>query len=99
MVASKRWRSRPWHEEHRPLDMDRVRGGGARLEDRSDGAWYVRDVVGSGKTYRCPGCDQLIAAQSLHVVVWAQDGLFGPDAALDDRRHWHTSCWGSRRAR
>ncbi len=34
-----------------------------------------------------------------HVVAWSDDGLFGPDAALADRRHWHTSCWQSRRHR
>ena len=29
-----------------------------------------------------------------HVVAWRTDGLFGE--ALDDRRHWHTSCWQAR---
>src|SRR5690606_3305131 len=97
---ARRPRRRPWTREHPPLDETRARAGGARVEEGRDGAsWYVRDVVGSGKSYRCPGCDQLIATQTPHLVVWEQDGLFGADAALEDRRHWHTSCWRSRRPR
>jgi hypothetical protein len=28
-----------------------------------------------------------------HVVTWHYEGLFGEEAAVRDRRHWHTSCW------
>ena len=46
----------------------------------------------SAKSYRCPGCDQLIPAGTPHVVAWpAAD--FG---SVEDRRHWHTPCWASR---
>jgi hypothetical protein len=31
-----------------------------------------------------------------HVVAWANDGMFGADAALDARRHWHPACWAAR---
>ena len=55
--------------------------------------WTVRTVTGSGatKAYRCPGCDQLVAAGVPHVVVWPYADL---DAA--DRRHWHVTCWPAR---
>jgi hypothetical protein len=38
------------------------------------------------KTYRCPGCDHPISPGLGHVVVVPRDA--------DDRRHWHTACWG-----
>ncbi|MFE2042187.1 ATP/GTP-binding protein [Streptomyces sp. NPDC059477] len=55
--------------------------------------WNVRHVAGAsaqGKSYRCPGCDQLIPDGVPHVVVW-------PDhSGVDDRRHWHKACWNAR---
>jgi len=38
------------------------------------------------KPYRCPGCDHEIPVGTGHVVVV-------PTHAVDDRRHWHSSCW------
>lgn len=38
------------------------------------------------KSYRCPGCDHEVAVGQPHVVVW-------PEEMVDDRRHWHTTCW------
>jgi hypothetical protein len=38
------------------------------------------------KTYRCPGCDQVIAEGVGHLVVV-------PRGEPDLRRHWHTPCW------
>jgi len=60
---------------------------GQRVED----GWVVRPLTGSttGRTYRCPGCDQELPAAQPHVVVW-------PEGREDDRRHWHTPCWGAR---
>jgi hypothetical protein len=43
----------------------------------------------SNKSYRCPGCNQLIAPGIGHIVVV-------PTEAADLRRHWHTPCWQSR---
>jgi hypothetical protein len=47
----------------------------------------VRTVSGEkGKSYRCPGCQQLIRPGTPHlVVVTASD--------VEGRRHWHTECW------
>ena len=67
-----------------------------RVELGADGRDYdVRAVAASRavKTYRCPGCDHEIKPSVAHVVVWPAD--LG-EAAVDDRRHWHTSCWANR---
>lgn len=53
--------------------------------------WVVRPAKGyTGKRYRCPGCDQEIPPGVGHVVAWPQSG------GVDDRRHWHGSCWNAR---
>ena len=57
----------------------------------------MRTVSGGDKPYRCPGCQQLIGPGAGHLVVWPADHLFGDEAGLHDRRHWHTSCWRRRR--
>lgn len=81
-------------EESR-LDPDRVLAGLERGEERAGRSWRVRAVGGAAKAYRCPGCDQEIAPGTPHVVVWPADPIgFG---GLEDRRHWHTSCWRSGR--
>jgi hypothetical protein len=64
--------------------------GGERVED----GYVVRSLSGSatGRSYRCPGCDQELAGGTPHVVVW-------PEGREDDRRHWHTACWAARTRR
>ena len=70
-----------------------LRLGPERMESGPDGDWVVRAVPGSAatKTYRCPGCDQEIAAGTAHVVVWP---AFTRGVA--ERRHWHRACWDRR---
>ncbi|MGH3566506.1 MAG: hypothetical protein ACRDRH_10830 [Pseudonocardia sp.] len=65
-----------------------------RAESAADGEWLVRSVPGasSSKDYRCPGCDQLIPSGTGHLVTWPA----GDYGSVDDRRHWHESCWGAR---
>ena len=65
-----------------------------RAESGPDGEWLVRSVPGSasGKAYRCPGCDQLIAPGAAHLVTWPA-GEYG---SVTDRRHWHPACWSAR---
>lgn len=56
--------------------------------------YRVRPVAGAStmtRSYRCPGCDQLLAAGAGHLVAWPAEDL---DAS--DRRHWHTACWQAR---
>lgn len=68
-------------------------GGFQRTESWQGDEWSVRHVAGAsaaGKTYRCPGCDQEIGSGVPHVVAW-------PDhAGVDERRHWHKSCWNAK---
>lgn len=67
--------------------------GGERTEVWRDEEWIVRPLTGAGsggKTYRCPGCDQQIPPGTPHLVAWPDHG------GVDDRRHWHTSCWNAR---
>jgi hypothetical protein len=96
--SSRRSGKRPYAAEHVPLGLDRVHGG-RTSEEAADGAWTVQRVGGSDRTFRCPGCDQEIAPGTPHVVAWRSDGLFGPDSALADRRHWHSACWSARHRR
>ncbi|MCV7032692.1 hypothetical protein BMW24_005275 [Mycobacterium heckeshornense] len=69
-----------------------------RLETGPGGYEYaVRPVAAARavKTYRCPGCDHEIRSGTAHVVVWPAD----PRHGVEDRRHWHTSCWANRATR
>ncbi|MEO8107611.1 MAG: hypothetical protein ABI720_09845 [Actinomycetes bacterium] len=58
--------------------------------------WVVRPIRGSSstKSYRCPGCDQLIPPATPHTVVWPETAIVGDGA--ESRRHWHTTCWNAR---
>lgn len=93
MPSSRQSRKRPWRGGHRELDETRARGG-SWVETKRDGEWSVRAVTGA-KVYRCPGCRREIPAGVHHLVVWSRDSIFGEQAALADRRHWHRSCWSS----
>jgi hypothetical protein len=74
------------------------------VEEAADGDWVVRPLTGSGtgKAYRCPGCDQEIRPATPHVVAWpayprASDlEPWDTASAADLRRHWHTACWRAR---
>ena len=57
----------------------------------AEDGFVVRRVAGNapGRPYRCPGCDQELDGGTPHVVAW-------PEGRSDDRRHWHTACWGAR---
>jgi hypothetical protein len=80
-----------------PLNHGRALGGAARREQHAGGEWFVRAVTGAGATraYLCPGCSQDVRPGVPHVVVWPADGVGG----LDQRRHWHSACWGARTRR
>ena len=82
-------RQSKWNRPARPLVSDT----GERAERWHGRDYRVRAVSGarSAGQYRCPGCDQLLAAGTPHVVAWPADD---PDAA--DRRHWHDGCWQAR---
>lgn len=95
-MARRRSRKRPYGQEHPELDVDRARGG-RYVEEGPDGtSWTVQRVLRSEKSYTCPGCHQTIPSGLAHVVAFANDHLFGPEAALAERRHWHSGCWQRR---
>lgn len=97
MPSSRRSGKRPYGAGHRPLDPEFL-AGAPRTETGPGGyAYTVRQVRGTDKSYRCPGCDQLIAPGTPHVVAWTEEHLWGADAGLADRRHWHSACWRGRR--
>ncbi len=97
---ARRPRKRSPAAEHVPLDVAALTRGWARTETGAGGReWMVRGVGGAEKAYRCPGCQQLIRPGLAHLVVWPADHLFGEQAGLGDRRHWHTPCWRGRSGR
>lgn len=65
---------------------------------KSDGRWLVRSVAGAAATkeYRCPGCNQVITPGVPHLVSWPDVPALHSARGLDERRHWHTSCWQRR---
>ena len=69
------------------------------LVPKNDGNWWVRPISGasSTKTYRCPGCQQSIAPATPHVVVWPEVKALLSAEAVDERRHWHNSCWARKK--
>ena len=75
--------------------MERILGGMRHSEARRDGTWNVQpqSAAASTKEYTCPGCGLVIAPGTAHTVAWRADGLFGEEADLSARRHWHTHCW------
>lgn len=83
------------------LDLERARAGIARRESAPDGEWMVRTMTArkAEKAYICPGCFTAVLPGIAHLVVWADDHLFGAAAGLSERRHWHTNCWTSRNFR
>ncbi|MET0724897.1 MAG: hypothetical protein ABWY36_01005 [Leifsonia sp.] len=78
-----------------PDGLDRLMAGWKRTESKRDGQWYVQPVTGAQavKSYVCPGCRLAIEPGHAHVVAWRADALLGDEAALADRRHWHSHCW------
>jgi hypothetical protein len=80
------------------LDLERARFGIPERQSAPDGEWNVRRITqrNAVKDYSCPGCGLTIAPGVEHVVAWREDSLFGAEAALSERRHWHHHCWKTR---
>ncbi|MFA7498065.1 MAG: ATP/GTP-binding protein [Leucobacter sp.] len=79
-------------------DLTHLVNGGARRETRSGREWFVRTIPAqrAEKAYRCPDCGTEIPPGQAHVVAWSAEHLFGDEAAVRDRRHYHAHCWQSR---
>jgi hypothetical protein len=69
-----------------------------RLEEYDGEDYVVRRVTGSAatKSYRCPGCRQVIRPATPHTVAWPVHASMFSETGLDERRHWHTACWRAR---
>lgn len=80
---------------HEPLDVERLQQGLRRTETRRGNEYTVSPVRAerAQKPYVCPGCHGEIGIGVAHVVVWRADSIWGDDAAIADRRHWHNHCW------
>ena len=74
-----------------------------RVEHFGGEEYVVRKVTGSSATkpYTCPGCHRTIRPATPHTVAWpVVPSTFDRSATgLDERRHWHNACWGSRHTR
>ena len=70
----------------------------ASASDKSDGRWMTQTMPAQAaiKDYRCPGREHLIIQGTPHLVVWPQVPSLGSASAVEERRHWHTSCWNRR---
>jgi hypothetical protein len=77
------------------LDVERLTFGWRHTESKRGVSYTVQPISAANarKSYVCPGCGREVAPGSEHVAVWRADGLFGDEAALADRRHWHAHCW------
>jgi len=93
---ARRKRKRPYGEPHPELNVEALTRGFERTESGRDGTWKVRRVASPDKVYTCPGCHQQIPVEVTHIVAYREDHIFGSEAGLSERRHWHTHCWRSR---
>ena len=75
-------------------DEREITSSNESIEEHPDGIYVVRRITGStsNKTYRCPGCDQMIPTATPHTVDWLEEDV-------DSRRHWHSVCWSKRDTR
>jgi hypothetical protein len=81
-------------QNRRRTDDVPLRSAGSQRHEQWRGVEYLVRAVPSTaavKAYRCPGCDQLVAAGVAHVVAWPAE-----DLGADNRRHWHVACWSAR---
>lgn len=76
-------------------DVTRLAYGGARKVTLGGREWFVREIPAhrAEKPYRCPACGTDVPIGQAHVVAWPADHLFGDDAAVRERRHFHAHCW------
>ncbi len=89
-------RSKKYQRPVRELKVHQF-GTIAHYETGRDGLEYrVQHIRQAKKQYICPSCNGLILVGEAHEVAWTEQALFGAEAGLRDRRHWHSSCWKAR---
>lgn len=90
---------RPSKKYSRPVRELNTRAllGGVEYQTGRDGNEYkVHHISRGAKEYVCPGCNGVIMVGQAHEVVWSEDTLLGAQYGIDNRRHWHSSCWQHR---
>lgn len=93
MSPSKRRSSkRPYGEQHRPLDMDRLGSMPHGENGPGNQRYTVANIRAGQKEYVCPGCNQIIEVGTPHVVAWLSEPAWGFES-VEGRRHWHSNCW------
>ena len=93
---ARRSSKRPYGRGHVPLDMGRLAFMPCTQTGPGEADITVRRLRGGDKAYTCPGCHRTIPPGTPHLVAWSNESLFGADRGLEERRHWHTSCWERR---
>lgn len=83
------------HEEHEPLNMDRLRTGYRTTENKRGYTYTVQPISAERavKNYVCPGCNLSVDQGVAHLVAWRMDGIMGEHNDVSERRHWHNHCW------
>ena len=78
-----------------PRDVTRLANGGASKQMRRGREWFVREIPAhrAEKVYRCPDCGNDIPSGQAHLVAWSAEHFFGDEAAVRERRHYHSHCW------
>ena len=102
-VVGQGWR-RPggFGADDRTLDAEQVLavlidGPGVQAEILRERYGLIELALGDGKVFRCPGCDQEIVPGTPHIVAWPADGArMAGGIGVEERRHWHTTCWQNR---
>ncbi|MDJ0313078.1 ATP/GTP-binding protein [Arthrobacter sp. H35-D1] len=97
-ARSSKWTKGAQRNDDDGEDLNRTRLGVPATEAAPDGVWAVRSISAGNaqKAYTCPGCNHPVMPGVAHLVVWQEDALFGAEAGLRERRHWHSNCWRGR---
>lgn len=80
------------YKAFRPLNITAAIGEGF-VETKRGKTYSVNKTIDGQSVYKCPNCNQSIKIGEPSYTVIEQDHLFGEQAAIDERRHWHLSCW------
>ncbi|MDR1033176.1 MAG: hypothetical protein LBL41_00130 [Bifidobacteriaceae bacterium] len=85
-------RKNKWTREHSEINM-RAAAGYERIETKRGKDYKVTKTLEGSSVYLCPGCNQAIDQGKPSFTVIELNHMFGEQAAIDERRHWHVTCW------
>lgn len=67
--------------------------GGEKVETKHGKDYSVRKTFEGSSIYKCPYCNNTINYGETSLTVIEKNHILGDQAAIDERRHWHESCW------